>query len=396
MNQSRQCLRELMSMDVARDIMDDFARRTGLTTDVEPTRYLWTDAFAVCNYVGLARELHEPHFIELAQTLVEQVHAVLGKYRDDDERSGWLSGMDGSRAAEHPTACGLRIGKPRPERGPDERFDPRAEWDRDGQYFHYLTKWMHALDVLSRATQDARYLRWACELAVVAHDAFVYRPDSGSRRQMYWKMSVDLSRPLVPSMGHHDPLDGMITCGQLLDAGRRLERSEQQRALESAASDFEAMCEGRDFTTDDPLGLGGLMMDATRVVQLPDAAPFETSRLLESLIESADRGMRRFESARSLERPARSRLAFRELGLAIGIEGVERFGESIEQQIGQPERVESILERFEMVGRVVDFWLQPAHREQPTWSGHRDINEVMLASALAPGGVLDAGAEGRV
>jgi hypothetical protein len=212
---------------------------------------------------------------------------------------------------------------------------------------------------------------------------------------MYWKMSVDLSRPLVPSMGHHDPLDGMITCGQLLDAGRRLERSEQQRALESAASDFEAMCEGRDFTTDDPLGLGGLMMDATRVVQLPDAAPFETSRLLESLIESADRGMRRFESARSLERPARSRLAFRELGLAIGIEGVERFGESIEQQIGQPERVESILERFEMVGRVVDFWLQPAHREQPTWSGHRDINEVMLASALAPGGVLDAGAECR-
>jgi hypothetical protein len=28
-------------------------------------------------------------------------------------------------------------------------------------------------------------------------------------------MSVDLSRPLVPSMGQHDALDGFITCTQL-------------------------------------------------------------------------------------------------------------------------------------------------------------------------------------
>lgn len=30
-------------------------------------------------------------------------------------------------------------------------------------------------------------------------------------KRMYWKMSVDLSRPQVPSMGHHDPLDGYIS-----------------------------------------------------------------------------------------------------------------------------------------------------------------------------------------
>jgi hypothetical protein len=40
---------------------------------------------------------------------------------------------------------GLRIGKPLKERGANEPIDESLEWDRDGQYFHYLTKWMHAL-----------------------------------------------------------------------------------------------------------------------------------------------------------------------------------------------------------------------------------------------------------
>ena len=28
-------------------------------------------------------------------------------------------------------------------------------------------------------------------------------------------MSTDLTRPLVPSMGQHDPLDGFVTCNEL-------------------------------------------------------------------------------------------------------------------------------------------------------------------------------------
>jgi len=32
---------------------------------------------------------------------------------------------------------------------------------------------------------------------------------------MYWKMSIDLSYPLVVSMGHQAPLDGFITYNQL-------------------------------------------------------------------------------------------------------------------------------------------------------------------------------------
>ena len=36
-------------------LMMDFAERTGLDSGQADRRYLWTDAFAVCNFPGLAR-----------------------------------------------------------------------------------------------------------------------------------------------------------------------------------------------------------------------------------------------------------------------------------------------------------------------------------------------------
>src|SRR5216684_2205383 len=56
---------------------------------------------------------------------------------------------------------GLRIGKKLPERSAGEPFDEQLEWDRDGQYFHYLTKWMHALDQVARSTKQPRFNLWA-------------------------------------------------------------------------------------------------------------------------------------------------------------------------------------------------------------------------------------------
>lgn len=97
----------------ARDLMDRFLRDTGVTSDASPRRYLWTDAFAVCNLLGLG----EP---DLARRLVSQVHETLGRHRDDDPRDGWISGLDEEEGRRHPTAGGLRIGKKLPERGPNE------------------------------------------------------------------------------------------------------------------------------------------------------------------------------------------------------------------------------------------------------------------------------------
>ena len=86
-----------------------FADSTGLSDESrEPRRYLWTDAFAVCNYLELFRETGEQCFIQLALKLVEQVHQVLGQHRKDSGHKGWLSGLDDEEARQH-HAGGSRI-----------------------------------------------------------------------------------------------------------------------------------------------------------------------------------------------------------------------------------------------------------------------------------------------
>jgi hypothetical protein len=235
-------------------LMMQFAARTGLVGDRPQRRYLWTDAFAVCNFLGFAQAARDARYTELTHELVHRVHHVLGRHRDDDRRTGWISGLAGDLGELHPTCGGLRIGKPLPERRPDQPVDDRLEWDRDGQYFHYLTKWIHALDQLTRATGQAVFSEWARELAHTAHRAFTYRPRDGSGLPMVWKLSIDLSRPLVESMGQHDPLGGLIACLQLeATAGT------QGPYLGAAIADFAAMIDPRRLATRDPLGLGGLL-----------------------------------------------------------------------------------------------------------------------------------------
>jgi hypothetical protein len=127
------------STPLSLEIMTDFARLTGLLpVSGVPRRYLWTDAFAVCNLLGLYLETGDGRFKDMALQLIGQVHSTLGRYRPDDKRTGWISGLDEEEAALHPTAGGLRIGKQFKERNRTEPLNERLEWDRDGQYFHYL------------------------------------------------------------------------------------------------------------------------------------------------------------------------------------------------------------------------------------------------------------------
>jgi hypothetical protein len=132
---------------IAAQLMSGFASRTGLypESQKEQRRYLWTDAFAVCNFIDLFVRTGNKFYRQCATDLIVQVHHRLGRYRADDSRHGWISGLDEAAGKRHPTMGGLRIGKPLRERQASESVDERLEWDRDGQYFHYLTKWMHAL-----------------------------------------------------------------------------------------------------------------------------------------------------------------------------------------------------------------------------------------------------------
>ncbi|MFP4105825.1 MAG: hypothetical protein ACLFVU_06990 [Phycisphaerae bacterium] len=366
-------------MATAKELMDDFARRTGLTGDGPVTRYLWTDAFAVCNFVGLTEQTGDAEYMQLAERLVEQVHETLGRHRDGDPRDGWISGLDEDEGREHPTAGGLRIGKPLPERPPAQQPDPRGEWDRDGQYFHYLTKWMHALQVMAEATGERRFGRWALELSVAAHRGFIRKQPDGSVG-MVWKMSIDLSRPLVASMGHHDPLEGLVTTLECLSDAP----DESCAEATPAVRDFERMCTGRRWATTDALGIGGLLDAAGRLAILNRRETLEYGHLLDQLLADAAVSLGAFADTFTPDAPAGRRLAFRELGLAIGLDAAEQLS-SVDVQT--PE-LSQILRYRPIAEAICEFWNDPQHRTVASWVDHEDINAVMLATALEPSAYL--------
>jgi hypothetical protein len=385
------------SQPFAQEIMMDFARKTGLSpASSAPRRYLWTDAFAVCNFLGLYQETWGEEFKDLALKLVDQVHDTLGRHRKDDSRTGWVSGLDEEDGRLHPTKGGLRIGKELNERGVRDPFDERLEWDRDGQYYHYLTKWMHALNRASRVTGDLKYNTWAMELAKTAHAGFVYASSYGGPKRMYWKMSIDLSLPLVASMGQHDPLDGFVTYNELQATAAKDPKKSMGNDLRTEIFDMANICEGKIWATDDPLGIGGLLFDACRVAQLIVNGNLEQTGLLETLLESSLIGLNSFLKENSLKLPTDYRLAFRELGLSTGLQAVEKIRELIGQKSGLFRKKDSLqamvktLSRYAGLREIIDkFWREEANREADSWIEHHDINWVMLATSLAPDGFLE-------
>jgi hypothetical protein len=372
--------------------MFEFADRTGLGSKRPAQRYLWTDAFAVCNFLALARATGEERHRELALLLVEQVHRVLGRHRAGEGHTGWISGLGEVEGERHPTCGGLRIGKRLPERPRGAPFDRELEWDRDGQYFHYLTRWMHALDQVARETRQPLFNTWARELAETAHRAFTCGPAGG--RRMVWKMSIDLSRPLVSSMGQHDRLDGLITCLQLQATAASLRGAPHEPTLAEAADEFAALVEGGEFATADPLGLGGLLIDACLVVQIGRTGSPRACGLLAPLLAAAQTGLSHYVRQDELRRPAAQRLAFRELGLAIGLAALGRIEAGarefdVSERAGALAQIEA-LSRYTALGVAIEsFWREPGPRSVRTWVDHRDINEVMLATCLVPDGVLE-------
>jgi hypothetical protein len=373
------------STALSQTLMNAFAGRTGLVSGSE-RRYLWTDAFAVCNFLGLARQCADSHYDELALQLVNSVHHVLGRHRHDEERSGWLSGLADDAGESHPTIGGLRIGKPLMERAVGQPLDPDLEWDRDGQYFHYLTKWMHALSQVARARSNPTFLAWAIELADVAHRRFTY--GSGSHKRMYWKMSIDLTRPLVPSMGQHDPLDGLLTCLDLENAMANSSTALKAPDLSNAISDFAGMIEPGRLATSDPLGIGGLLVDAARLARLvQDGARGADPALLDALLVASFQGLRHFNATTDLSSPANRRLAFRELGIAIGFAALATIDRDVMTM--ETRKLCTQLDGFARLRRDIEtFWLLPENRAVRSWVDHSDINDVMLATSLSPQGFL--------
>lgn len=361
-------------LQAAKLLLDDFAERTGITGNKENAtiRYLWTDAFAVQAFFGLSRTLENEIYRNHALRLIELVHAHLGRFHPDDDRQGWISGLPEEEGQKHPTIGGLRIGKSLPERDEGQPIDHRLEWERDGQYFHYLTRWFTALLQAGQETGDSRYATWAAELM---QGGGKFLSGKSSRPAMYWKMSTDLSRPLVPSMGAHDPLEGLICTKSALKVNQ-----EKASELEPLAENFRIICKGIDWKTTDALGIGGLLLNTVRSaglctseVDLPDSVRPE--RLFEDSLFSLKSFARDYRG----NEPAGRRLAFRECGLSLGL----RTLSGMRTELAMPfPNIEELDNYMYLAEEIENFWSQPRSQTVATWKDHLDINAVSLAASL--------------
>jgi hypothetical protein len=317
-------------------------------------RYLWTDAFGLVNFITLARETSSPLYLALAERLAQTVHDVLGRTRDGAARLPRATDAD-------PLAGGLRIGKLAAQGG-----------DADGQYHHYLTLWMFALNRLALATGEVRYNDLAVQLARAVHPHFVIGHDAGAGppTRMVWKVSMDMSAVLVPSEGHLDAATGYVVY-------RLLQRTAEQMGhdggsggggakgvLADEIEDYRHLMSrsGKMHASRDPLDLGmGLWM--CHFFRDEEWA----ATLARKSIEVA-RGMLD-EKVGLMARDASRRLAFREFGTCLGL---QCYGADSDDEIRKG------------VEAIVGFW----HRylEGSTDEDLRPISLVMYAAALIPGG----------
>jgi hypothetical protein len=147
-----------------------------------------------------------------------------------------------------------------------------------------------------------------------------------------------------------------------------------------------------EWATPDPLGLGGLLIDAWRVQQLIQQGAQPDAPLLDQLLEGAIIGLQHYARGDELRLPARYRLAFRELGLAIGLHALERLQRAVEQGTPASPRlraqIQELMQYLPLRDAIETFWRDPANQRTDTWTEHRDINEVMLATSLVPDGFL--------
>jgi hypothetical protein len=112
------------------------------------------------------------------------------------------------------------------------------------------------------------------------------------------------------------------------------------------------------------------------------------AQLLDRLISASLSGLAHYARSGELQQPARYRLAFRELGLAIGLHAVERMQQAAVEGEAVSEQLEALMRYMPLRDEIETFWRDPRNQHANTWTDHQEINDVMLATTLAPEGFL--------
>lgn len=298
---------EQNKVEEVRDVLD-FMRREKIWPN--GLRYLWTDAHGLCNLLTLYHITGDSSFIEQSEELVTAVYKVLGRKK------------------------GLRIGE---------------EPDRDGQYFHYLTKWIYALNEFGKIKPE--YHGKAVQLAKDIHPYFFVRG-----RGVIWKTLEDLSAPYPGyGLGGLDFYDGYVVY-KLVD----------EAALSSEILDMSSLIQKdfKQFHCTQDLGLGESLWMSHYFPNEPWAQLLR-ERCVKQLNEMwvADNDNEAFFCRHPSSRKAR--FAFTNYGVSIGCQAVQIW----------PERVEALNRYFNNYKSGDDY-------------DTNSITHVMRCTSLLPGTFL--------
>lgn len=314
----------------------------GLCADGHQRRYLWTDAFGVLNYISIS-QLYESRgdpqqaakYKRAADTLVSVVHECLGSPRSKKLEDAMTK--DDSSPTGH---VGLRIGKVHSRKVTDYGMS------YDGQYWHYVDKWLLALARSGHVSEGIQ----------IAKSCFPYFFDDGGDGSGWaggirWKLNVDASAPpsLQRARASDDTLVALIVFS-ILEA----HRAPSDSSLKDEIKLLKVALQGyRPRVTDDPLGWG-----------------------LEAMYDQYVKGQPRQAALKSLQssalHPSHLSLPFRLYGAMIG---ARIAGESVVA----PQVVDQLVE------------LSMKHEARAAASGmeeHSSINRVMLATCLLCPGAL--------
>ncbi len=129
------------------------------------------------------------------------------------------------------------------------------------------------------------------------------------------------------------------------------------------------------------------------MAQLTSGRGFEHPDLVKTILQAALSGMESRARQSPLDLPVTHRLAFRALGLSIGLRGLARTRHRMEDRPGRFSTSQwslaGALLGHAPLGERIESSVSPArNRRAVTWTSHRDIDAVMLARSLVPKGFL--------
>jgi hypothetical protein len=111
--------------------------------------------------------------------------------------------------------------------------------------------------------------------------------------------------------------------------------------------------------------------------------------MVAQLLADARTGLHLLARVHRFDAPAEYRLAFRELGLSIGLHAVEALHQRSKDAPGTLTRdaateLEALMRFVPFAESIESFWRHSANRSTATWRDHLDINSVMLGTSLLP------------